>query len=136
MGHPAPESASVAHRGAGTAVISGWANPALRACPQEEQELGHLGPATSGWTGGCAPPTDAPQGIRDGPGGLLRAAQSRVVRAWATCSRQSSQPANLAGVFAVDRRRGGDGAFQTPTGWAARVFQSPGPLVFFNEPES
>ena len=36
--------------------------------------MGHLGAATSGWTGGCFPPgalPDAPQGVRDGPGSLL-----------------------------------------------------------------
>ena len=71
MGHPAPESASVAHRGAGTALPTVGATPAPGG-PQ--QELGHLGAATSGWTGGCFPPgalPDAPQGVRDGPGSLL-----------------------------------------------------------------
>ena len=71
MGHPAPESASVAHRGAGTALLTLGATPAPGG-PQ--QELGHLEAATSGWTGGCFPPgalPDAPQGVRDGPGSLL-----------------------------------------------------------------
>ena len=51
MGHPAPESASVAHRGAGTALPTVGATPAPGG-PQ--QELGHLGAATSGWTVGVA----------------------------------------------------------------------------------
>ena len=65
MGHPAPESASVAHRGAGTALLTLGATPAPGG-PQ--QELGHLGAATSGWTGGCFPPGALPGAIS---GGLL-----------------------------------------------------------------